>query len=167
MTGTLVGNSWQSRKQSRQLQVRTSDFDDFEKDHPLKLDLVKIDVEDFEASVLSGMQAIIQWDRPFIVCEILTREHGNWGTLKIIESLGYTPYWITPSGYIRVSRLDFQRGTLLDFLLSPVFADKEIVDDLGELWGLRASQAPARLPSEMQDASPPPRCPRGNVLARK
>jgi FkbM family methyltransferase len=140
MTGTLVSDGWQSRKQSRRLEVITSTFDDFEKDHPVKLELVKIDVEDFEASVLKGMQATIRRDKPFIVCEILPRQHGNLETLQIVESLGYTAYWITPSGYIQISRLDFDRGTLLDFLLSPVLADREVVDDLEHLWQLRANQ---------------------------
>jgi hypothetical protein len=36
----------------------------------MKVDLVKIDVEDFEAGLLAGMERTIRRDRPFIVCEI-------------------------------------------------------------------------------------------------
>ena len=53
-TGTLVQESWQKRKQSPSFEVETTRFDDFEKPHPMKVDLVKIDVEDFEADVLAG-----------------------------------------------------------------------------------------------------------------
>jgi FkbM family methyltransferase len=152
MTGTLVSNGWQSRKQSRQLEVRTTTFDDFEKDHPLKLELVKIDVEDFEASVLRGMRRTISRDKPFIVCEILPRQHGNRETLEIIESLGYTVYWIAASGYIQVSTMDFNRGTSLDFLLSPVSAGRQIVDDLEHFWQRREIRV-----GEMGSASLTPR----------
>jgi FkbM family methyltransferase len=40
-----------------------------------KIALVKIDVEGYEASVLSGMKSILQQQRPFIICEVL-RTHG-------------------------------------------------------------------------------------------
>jgi FkbM family methyltransferase len=140
MTGTLVDDGWQHRKQSPQIEVRTSRFDDLEREHPVKVDLIKIDVEDFEAAALLGMQATIQRDRPFIVCEILPREHGNRETLKVIQSFGYTPYWITPSGYIKVSRLDFDRRGALDFLLSPVASNMEVVDDVEKLWNLYGEQ---------------------------
>jgi FkbM family methyltransferase len=136
-TGTLVLDGWQSRKQSPQITVETVRFDDFERSHPMKVDLVKIDVEDFEASVLAGMEQVIRRDRPFIVCEILPREHRNEKTRSMIESLGYTAYWITRGAYVRVSRLDFDRGDLQDFLLSPVSLPEEVVTDLTALWGLR------------------------------
>jgi FkbM family methyltransferase len=129
-TGTLVNDGWQSRKQSPKIEVQTARFDDHEKSHPMKVDLVKIDVEDFEAGVLTGMQDCIRRDRPFIVCEILPREHGNEKTRKIVESLGYTAYWITSSGYIRVSRFDFDRTGSQDFLLSPVSVPGEVVNNL-------------------------------------
>jgi FkbM family methyltransferase len=76
-TGTLVADSWQSRQDSPTIAVETTRFDDFERTHPMKVDLVKIDVEDFEARVLAGMERTIRRDWPFIVCEILPREHRN------------------------------------------------------------------------------------------
>jgi FkbM family methyltransferase len=69
-TGTLVADSWQSRQDSPTIAVETVRFDDFERTHPMKVDLVKIDVEDFEAGLLAGMERTIRRDRPFIVCEI-------------------------------------------------------------------------------------------------
>lgn len=138
-TGTLVADSWQSRQHSPEIVVETLRFDDFERTHPMKVDLVKIDVEDFEAGVLAGMEQTIRRDRPFIICEVLPRQHRNERTRQIVESLGYTPYWISRSGYIRVSRFDFERRSSQDFLLSPVSVPGEVLTDLGAFWNLRAS----------------------------
>jgi len=117
-------------------------FDDFERAHPMKVDLIKIDVEDFEAGVLAGMEQTIRRDRPFIICEILPRLHRNERTRQIIESLGYTPYWITRAGLVRVSRFDFERRSSQDFLLSPVSVPGEVVTDLGVFLALRNSNNP-------------------------
>lgn len=136
-TATLAQGSWQQRKNSPAIEVEVLAFDDFEREHPMRLDLVKIDVEDHEASVLRGMQNVICRDRPFLVCEILPRAHRNEKTIEIIDSLDYTPYWITPMGYIRVSRLDFNRSECEDFLLSPVHDTAEIVTNLEVLWETR------------------------------
>jgi hypothetical protein len=56
----------------------------------------------------------------------------------MVDSLGYTPYWITPSGYIRVSHFDFHRQST-DFLLSPVSVPNEVVTDLEVLWAPQQS----------------------------
>jgi FkbM family methyltransferase len=137
-TGTLAVNSWQVRQKAQPLQVETIRLDDYEARHPMRVDLIKIDVEDFEADVLLGMQGVILRDKPFIVCEILprNREHKNERTRQVIESLNYTPYWITPSGHVRVSRFDFERE-LTSFLLSSVSTPDEVLLDLGLLWELR------------------------------
>jgi FkbM family methyltransferase len=141
-TGTLSSNSWQVRKHAQPVQVTAMRFDDYAASHPAHVDIIKIDVEDFEADVLRGMAKVIQRDRPFIVCEILprNREHKNERTRQVIEDLGYTPYWITPSGYIRVSRFDFERHDT-NFLLSPVALADEILTDLAPLWHLSKQKA--------------------------
>ena len=136
-TGTLVSESWQTRKRSPQIEVETARFDDFEQSHSMKVDLVKIDVEDLEADVLKGMQQTILRDRPFIVCEILPREHGNEKTREMVKALGYTAYWITNCGYIPVSRFDADRSSSKDFLLSPVCVAGDVVNDLEAFWELR------------------------------
>lgn len=146
-SGTLVADSWQSRKRSPQIAVETMRFDDFERSHPMKVDLVKIDVEDFEAGVLAGMEQTIQRDRPFIICEILGRTHRNERTWQVVESLRYTPYWITGSGYIRVSRFDFERRSSQDFLLSPVAVPEEIIADLESFWALHQVSGGGKLPT--------------------
>jgi len=136
-TGTLVSDSWQSRKGSPRLEVEAVRFDEYETRHPMRVDLIKIDVEDFEAAVLEGMQKIILRDRPFIVCEILPRLHGNQRTRRIVEALNYQPYWITSGGYIRVPRFDFGRDKFTEFLLSPVTTPDIVLDKLDVLWDLK------------------------------
>jgi FkbM family methyltransferase len=136
-TGTLATESWQARKGSPQFEVQTLRFDEYEALHTIYVDLVKIDVEDFEADVLEGMQATIMRDRPFIVCEVLPRPHRNQRTQKIVESLHYQAYWITPTGYVRVPHFDFSRGSFTDFLLSPVSTSDVVIDNLSVLWELK------------------------------
>jgi len=136
-TGTLTTDSWQSRKGSPRIEVETVRFDEYETRHPMRVDLVKIDVEDFEADVLEGMQGVIARDRPFIVCEILPRPHGNQRTRRIVEALNYQPYWITSAGYVRVPRFDFDRGKFTDFLLSPVSTPDIVLAKLDVLWDLK------------------------------
>jgi len=138
-TGTLVTDSWQSRKASSILEVNTIRFDEYEARHPIRVDLIKIDVEDFEADVLEGMQETIRRDRPFIVCEVLPRAHKNERTRKIVEALHYQPYWITPVGCIRVSGFECTRSHFTDFLLSPVSTSDIVLDNLDVLWDLRSA----------------------------
>jgi hypothetical protein len=109
----------------------------------MHVDLIKIDVEDFEADVLTGMQEVIKRDRPFIVCEVLPRPHRNQRTREIVASLAYQPYWITPSGYIRVSRFDFDRPDFQNFLLSPVSTPDIVLQNLDLLWDLRFASTAA------------------------
>jgi len=142
-TGTLVANGWQARKNSPRVEVEAVRFDDYEKRCPMRVDLVKIDVEDFEADVLAGMQGVIRRDRPFIVCEVLPRAHRNVRTRDIVESLGYQAYWITPSGYIRVSSFDFPRTDCQNFVLSPVSTPEIVLQNLGVLWDLRCARPAA------------------------
>jgi FkbM family methyltransferase len=136
-TGTLASESWQCRKGSPQIEIEAIRFDEYEAGHRMQVDLVKIDVEDFEADVLEGMRSVILRDRPFIVCEVLPRKHGNARTLATIESLRYQPYWITPVGCIRVARFDFERGNFTDFLFSPVSTQDAVLDSLETLYELR------------------------------
>lgn len=146
-TATLSLHSWQVRQKAQPVEVQAMRLDDYELQHPMKVDLVKIDVEDFEADVLLGMERIIRRDQPFIVCEILprNREHKNERTRQAIQKLGYTPYWITDSGFIRVSHFDFERS-FTNFLLSPVVGDREIVNDPAVLCELRQRYR-AKLPA--------------------
>ena len=140
-TGTLVVDSWQRKKGSAALEVETVRFDEYEARHPMRVDLVKIDVEDFEADALEGMQETIRRDRPFIVCEVLPRPHRNQRTRAIVEALRYQPYWITPMGYIKVPGFECTRIHFTDFLLSPVSTADIVLDNLQVLWDLKNSGA--------------------------
>jgi FkbM family methyltransferase len=142
-TGTLAADSWQSRKGSPRIEVETVRFDEYETRHRMRVDLIKIDVEDFEADVLEGMREIITRDWPFIVCEVLPRVHGNQRTLEIVKALNYQPYWITSAGYIKVPRFDFGRRNYTDFLLSPVFTPDVVLDNLDVLWDLKRTSSRA------------------------
>jgi FkbM family methyltransferase len=142
-TGTLALDSWQSRKGSPRIEVETVRFDEYETRHRMRVDLIKIDVEDFEADVLEGMRETITRDRPFIVCEVLPRVHGNRRTLEIVEALNYQPYWITSTGYIKVPRFDFGRRNYTDFLLSPVSTPDVVLDNLDVLWDLKKKSSRA------------------------
>jgi FkbM family methyltransferase len=143
-TGTLVSDSWQHRNGSPPLEVETVTFDEYESRNPTRVDLIKIDVEDFEADVLEGMQQTIRRDRPFIVCEVLPRLHRNQRTRKIVEALNYQPYWITPVSYVRVPGFDCSRSHFTDFLLSPVSTQDVVVDNLDVLWELKKAELKVR-----------------------
>ncbi len=144
-TGTLSADSWQVRQHAANIEIEALSFDDYESEHPQKVDLIKIDVEDFEAAVLVGMRRIILRDRPFIICEILPRlkEHKNQRTLEIIKSLEYFAYSITPAGYVRITSFDFERA-YTDFLLSPVEVPGEVAADLNSFWTLYQLQETAK-----------------------
>lgn len=140
-TGTLATNSWQVRQNAEPVKVQAVRLDDYEAQHPMRVDLLKIDVEDFEADVLLGMERVLRRDQPFIVCEILprNREHKNERTRQVISRLQYTPYWITNAGLIRVSRFDFERP-FTNFLLSPTSTDDEVLQDPAILFEQRQQE---------------------------
>lgn len=63
-----------------------------------RVDLVKIDTETTEPSVLKGMRAVLARDRPSIICEVL---HGRADTAAIdaeLRPLGYQFFLLTPTG---------------------------------------------------------------------
>ena len=82
--------------------------------------LLKIDVEDFEAAVLRGARTLVSKCRPWILCEILPREHHNRETLALIVAMKYVAFAVTSNGLFRMGGVDFSRTRKLkDFLLLP------------------------------------------------
>jgi FkbM family methyltransferase len=58
-SGTLASNSWRVRNKAETLRVQAIRFDEYEARRPMRVDRIKIDVEDFEADVLQGMSGIL------------------------------------------------------------------------------------------------------------
>lgn len=131
---TLAGKSWQARKSHHEIQVETSRLDTFFSNTELREPVtIKIDVEDYEASVLYGAKETIHQYKPWIVCEILprpkrprnsivplTEQHGNAETITALKVIGYTAFAITPAGIFRFSDGDFgAERSFTDFLLVP------------------------------------------------
>lgn len=150
-TGTLAAESWQAKIGSPRIAVRTIRFDEYAAQHSNRIELIKIDVEDFEADVLEGMRETIARDRPFIVCEILSRSHKNARTLELTRALKYQPYWITSVGYIKVTGFDFERPQYANFLLSPVSSSSSVLSDLEVLWRVQDRVALACTAGERPD----------------
>jgi FkbM family methyltransferase len=74
-------------------------LDDFARQQGLKaVDLMKIDTETTELSVLRGAQEILSRDRPNIVCEVLADRAPAAGMMEMLTPLGYRFYLLTPQG---------------------------------------------------------------------
>lgn len=118
-TGTLRKDSWQQAKRNERCQVKVVKLDSMlAKCDPKEKILVKIDVEDFEASVFRGATGLMQANRPVFVCEILPRAHGNRETYEVLDEIGYVTFGISSGGLIRFSREDFaQKRSFTDFMI--------------------------------------------------
>jgi FkbM family methyltransferase len=69
-----------------------------------RLDLVKIDTETTEPSVLRGLAGTISRDLPDIVCEVLP-DRTERELEAFFAPLGYEAFWLTDRGPIRRARL--------------------------------------------------------------
>jgi FkbM family methyltransferase len=120
-TATVREDSWQARKEHRQIGVKLQKLDTVALDLALTTPLViKIDVEDYEAAVLTGAMKTIETHRPAMVIEMLPRPHGNRETLEVLRELRYAAFAITDCGLFRFGDTDFFRPrTFTDFLLLP------------------------------------------------
>lgn len=131
-SATLFAESWQARNTHREIPGIVSRLDTFLTARaPLRLPVVmKIDVEDGEAAVLTGAKEMIARYQPAIICEILPRhnrpnvpegeQHENRATVAAIRSMQYTAFALTPTGLHRFTADDFAAPrTITDFLLVP------------------------------------------------
>jgi FkbM family methyltransferase len=75
-TGTVVENfRGPDPSLSKQLAIIRQAGKFIESLHIQEIAVVKIDVEGYEASVLSGLKEILQQQRPFVICEVLRTHH--------------------------------------------------------------------------------------------
>jgi len=63
--------------------------------------VIKIDVEGFEWSVLTGARDLIESTRPDIICEFLTRAPDIQAIIDYLAPLGYALYRITGAGLVQ------------------------------------------------------------------
>jgi FkbM family methyltransferase len=80
-------------KYSRGEKVRVVKLDDFI--HPLKLTLLKIDVEGMEYEVINGAKNIIERCKPILYVENDRKEKSS-DLISLIRSLNYKMYWHFP-----------------------------------------------------------------------
>lgn len=86
------------REPGARLVVAAVRLDTFVQQHHVeRVDLVKIDTEGTEPSVLAGARALLERDQPWIVCEVL---HGltEMGLHAELDALGYRYFLITGRG---------------------------------------------------------------------
>ena len=84
-----------------------------------RVDLVKVDVEGFEHTVLRGAAGVLRHHRPAIICECLAGARVD--TLnQILESTGYAVFGITPGGRRKLDGLPADlEGCDPNFLFAP------------------------------------------------
>ncbi|MBF0383909.1 MAG: FkbM family methyltransferase [Magnetococcales bacterium] len=109
--GTLRQDSWQARRQNKQVfDVTVRRLDTFLAEHEMSTPMfIKIDVEDFEHSVLLGAEQTLLVKRPIILIELLSREHGNAETYKYFMSMKYRLFAITGQGCFQILRKDLSK----------------------------------------------------------
>jgi len=77
------------KKQEKEYEVEMTCLDDFVKNEGVKkVDFVKIDVEGMENDVLRGMESVLFYMRPLILCEFHGKEKFNIGE-KYLSEKGY------------------------------------------------------------------------------
>lgn len=88
--------------------------------------VIKIDVEGFEWSVLSGARNLIEATRPDIICEFLIRAPDVPAVIDYLAPLGYAFYRITGTGLVRSDAIAPVKAER-DWLLT-VRSDAELQD---------------------------------------
>ncbi len=86
------------REPGVRIEVAAVRLDTFARQHGLeRIDLIKVDTEGTEPSVLAGARALLKRDQPWIVCEVL---HGltEPGLHAELDRLGYRYFLITGHG---------------------------------------------------------------------
>jgi FkbM family methyltransferase len=87
-----------------------------------KVDLIKIDVEGYEAAVVKGAEQILKQFKPILLIEVCTRVilryfKGKEELYSFLNGLGYRPYGILHSGQLRPLQAP-EDGKLIAFIYS-------------------------------------------------
>ena len=144
-TGTLVSNSWQSKKHSPEIVVETARFDDFERTHPMKLDLVKIDVEGHEIEVLQGFDFATWQPRLLMIEDHVSdlRKHRflQRNGYRLIRRVGNNGWYVPGTNTVTVAPVE-RREIMRKYYLALPFrvmrnASRSLRRSLRDLWGGR------------------------------
>lgn len=108
------------RSGSVPVDVETMRLDSFAEKHGLRdVDLMKVDAELFEATVIAGAMNLIRRDLPLIICEVLA-DVDPAPFHQLLDPLGYRYFSITDAGLVRQEQLQGDRTYHdLNFLFVP------------------------------------------------
>jgi FkbM family methyltransferase len=124
----------------KNVKVQATSLDRFVEEQNLqRLDLIKIDVENFESEVLLGALKTLEGHSPNILIEIFVDEEKQAFFEKHLAPLGYQPYSILSEGIVRTQTLS-PNPDCRNFLLSKKKSAKEYLSfsemkDLVEVLG--------------------------------
>lgn len=97
------------RQAKYQVEVPSTRLDTLVAEHNIAcVDLIKIDTEKTEPSVLEGAINTIELHSPTIICEVLQDNIGK-RLEAILEGLGYRYFWITDGGLIEKRSIEGDR----------------------------------------------------------
>ena len=98
--------------------VRVVRLDDFLRERSIgRVDLMKIDTETTELAVLRGARAMLERDKPNIVCEVLYDRADAAAMTEFLAPLGYSFYLLTPDGPVRKNAIE-GHPEFLNYLLT-------------------------------------------------
>jgi FkbM family methyltransferase len=122
------------------IQVRQMKLDSYcEAQELTSVDLVKVDVENYELSVLAGAVRTLDKHSPILLVEVFVDQSRRRFFDEVLRPLGYHPYLVTPDGLVRLDRL-IEVPEFCHFLLSRAMSTDaylpygqmvRLVDELG------------------------------------
>ncbi len=104
----------------KQIEVEQTSIDAFSANEKLKqIELIKIDVENYELPVFKGLENVLKQSRPYILCELFHEEEKIKYIDAMLNSHNYFVYDFTKDGltYLTSGVKEYSSG--LNYLLSP------------------------------------------------
>lgn len=93
---------WYKKYPPTEIKVSARKMDDFIREQNINPRIIKIDVENGELRVITGMQDFLKAHSPLLVMEYLCREDGSGQHLpaaRLLAQLGYRPHLINKDGF--------------------------------------------------------------------